>query len=101
MYWVAIAYAVSTPIVVFTQIKLKPKRYNDPLERLRHKASDVRPSGAWCFDTAFSLFSMFWLIALGPLLVAIIAAIFACSVPVIFVADKAFGVNLLNPKAPE
>ena len=95
MYWVAIAYAVSTPIAIYAKVKLKPEAYNDPVERLRHKASEGRPSCAWMLNGGYFLFDMFWVIAFSPVVVAIVGAVFAVSAPVIFVADKVFGVNLL------
>ena len=94
MNWIIIAYAIATPFAIW--IELATERGDCVEERLRLKASKNLKGVAWMFDSGFSAWHMLWAIASGPFVIGFLAVAVVAIVPVAFVAEFVFGVDLLK-----
>lgn len=88
LFWVAVAYAISTPLAIW--IHLSTPQDDCLEERLRAKASDSLKSVSWLFNGVFAAYHLCWAIVIGPLVVGF----FVIAFPPVFVYEVFWGEGL-------
>ncbi len=97
MNWIAIVYMISTPFAIWIDRSSQDDSFT---KRLCDKASSGFKSASWMFDGAYSLYNMFWVVLLGPVVVAFMAVMIIVGVPLSFVYEWITGNELFTEETP-